>query len=85
MPMSEGGYKGGTTVEGRWGCIASAILGIPIFMFLLLVDALGDCVPDTMCKKGFLTQVLLPTAVVAVSAGFLVRWAVKKARRDKPN
>lgn len=85
MLMSEGGYEGGTTVESRWGCIASAVLGIPIFMFLLLGDALGDCVPDTTCKKGFLTKVLLPTAVVAVSAGLLVRWAVKKARRDKPN
>lgn len=85
MPMSEDGYKGGTTVEGRWGCIASAILGIPVFVFLLLVDALGDCVPDMTCKKGFLTQVLLPTAVVAIAAGLLVRWALKTARRNKPD
>lgn len=85
IPMSEGGYKGGATVEGRWGCIASAFFGVPVFLFLLLVDALGDCAPDTVCKKGFLTQVLLPTAAVAVGVGLLVRWAVKAARRNKPD
>ncbi|SKB84010.1 hypothetical protein SAMN06295937_102238 [Sphingopyxis flava] len=85
MPMSDGGYKGGATVEGRWGCIASAILGVPVFMFLLLADALGDCAPDTTCKKGFLTQVLLPTAIVAIGVGLLVRWAVKAAKRNNPD
>ena len=85
MPMSEGGYKGGATVEGRLGCIASAVLGVPVFMFLLLVDALGDCAPDTACKKGFLTQVLLPTAVSAIGVGLLVRWVVKAARRNNPD
>lgn len=82
MPMSDGGYKGGATVEGRWGCIASAVLGVPVFIFLLLADALGDCAPDTACKKGFLTQVLLPTAVIAIGVGLLVRWAVKAAKRN---
>lgn len=85
MPMTDGGYKGGATVEGRWGCIASAVLGVPVFMFLLLVDALVDCVPDTACKKGFLTQVLLPSAVIAIGVGLLVRWAVKTARRNNPD
>lgn len=85
MPMSGDGYKGGATVEGRWGCIASAILGVPVFMFLLLADALGDCAPDTACKKGFLTQVLLPTAVLAIGVGLLVRWAVKTAKRHNPD
>lgn len=85
MQMSDGGYKGGATVEGRWGCIASAILGVPVFMFLLLADALGDCAPDTACKKGFLTQVLLPTAIVAIGVGLLVRWAVKAAKRNNPD
>lgn len=85
MPMSDGGYKGGATVEGRWGCIASAILGVPVFMFLLIADALGDCAPDTACKKGFLTQVVLPTAIVAISVGLLVRWAVKTSKRNDPD
>lgn len=85
VPMSDSGYKGGATVEGRWACIASAVLGVPVFMFLLIVDALGDCVPDTACKKGFLTQVLLPSAVIAISVGLLVRWAVKTAKRNNPD
>ena len=77
--------KGGATVEGRWGCIASALVGVPVFVFLLLADALGDCAPDTACKKGFLTQVLLPTAVIAIGVGLLVRWAVKAAKRNNPD
>ncbi len=85
MLMSEGGYKGGTTVEGRWGCIAAAALGVPIFMFLTLVETLGDCAPDIACKKGFLTQVLMPTAAIAIGVGLFVRWAVKTARRNKPD
>jgi len=85
MPMSDGGYNGGATPEGRWGCVASAVLGVPVFMFLLIVDALGDCVPDTACKKGFLTQVLLHSAVIAVGVGLLVCWAVKTARRNNPD
>ena len=79
--MSESGYIGGSTIEGRWGCIASAVLGVPIFLFLLIVDALGDCAPDTACKKGFLTQVLLPSVVIAIGVGLLVRWAIKAASR----
>ncbi|GAA4778907.1 hypothetical protein GCM10023219_28720 [Stakelama sediminis] len=54
-------------------------------MFLLLADALGDCAPDTACKKGFLTQVLLPSAVIAIGVGLLVRWAVKTARQNNPD
>ena len=84
MPMSDGGYLGGRTVEGRWGCIASAALGVPVFMMLLLADALGECVPDTACKKGFLSQVLLPSVVLALSVGLLVRWVVKTATRRRP-
>ena len=84
MPMSEGGYKGGSTVEGRWGCIASAALGVPVFLFLLVADALGGCAPDTACEKGFLTQVLLPSVVIAIGVGLLVRWAIKTARGNNP-
>jgi len=78
--MTESGYKGGPTVEGRWGCFASVLVGTPVFMFLLLADAWGDCVQDIPCKKGFLTQVLLPSFVIAVCVGLLVPWAVKMAR-----
>lgn len=85
MPMSDGGCEGGATVEGRWGCIASAILGMPVFMVLLFADALGDCAPDTACKKGSITQVLLPTAIVGIGVGLLVHRAVKAAKRKEPD
>jgi len=85
MPMTEDGYDGGPMVEGGWGCIAAALLGVPIFILLLLVDALGDCVPDTACKKGFLTQVLLPAALISIGVGLLVRWVVKTARQNHPD
>jgi len=80
MPMSDGDYKGGMTVEGRWGCIASAALGVPVFVVLLLVDALGDCVPGAACSKGLLTRVLLPSVAIAIGVGLLVRWAVNRVR-----
>ena len=81
MLISGGGYKGGPTVEGRWGCVASAVVGVPVFVFLLLADALGDCMPDNACNKGFLIQVLLPSVVVAIAVGLLIRWAVKAIRK----
>ena len=84
MPMSEGGYQGGPSVESRWGCLAGAVVGAPLFFFLVGLDALGDCAPDPGCKKGFLTQVLIPSVIVAVGVGLLVRWVVKAARRNRP-
>jgi len=83
--MTEGKYTGGTTVAGRWGCIAAALLGVPIFLLLLVADALGDCAPGTTCQKGFVTQVLLPSAAIAICVGLLVRWAVKTAKDNSPD
>jgi len=60
-------------------------LGVPVFMFLLLADALGDCAPDTACKKGFLTQVLLPSVIIAIGGGLIGRWAIKAAKRNNPD
>jgi len=42
-------------------------------MFLLFAEALGDCAPDETCRKDFLTQVLLPSVIVAIGIGLLVR------------
>jgi len=84
--MSNGGYEGAATIEARWVCIASAILGVPVFMLILLADALSESAPETARKKGFITQVLLTTAIVAISGvGLLVRWAVKAAKRNDPD
>lgn len=79
--MSDSEYQSGTTAGSKWGCAAAAIIGVPFFCFLTLVDALGDCVPDVDCKKGFLPFVMAPTVVVAAVLFFLVRLIVNKMRR----
>jgi hypothetical protein len=80
--MGESEYRGGTTAGSKWGCATAAIVGVPIFFFLMLVDALGDCVPDDDCKKGFLPFVVAPTFVIAAVLFFFVRSIVNRMRRS---
>ncbi|EZP83425.1 hypothetical protein BV97_01536 [Novosphingobium resinovorum] len=56
------------------------MLGFPIFLFLVFIDAIGDCEPYTDCKKGFLTQVLLPSVAITFGVFLLTRWAIRAAR-----
>lgn len=63
----------------RMGCAAAAVFGLPVFIFLLLNDALGDCAPDTICRKGFLPMVLIPSVVIASIMGLTVGFLVKKS------
>jgi hypothetical protein len=80
--MSDTGYKGGSTPGGRWGCGLAALVGAPVFFFLVLVDSLGDCAPDTNCHKGFWPMVVLPTLLVALPIGLVTRWLVNRYRKD---
>lgn len=80
--MSDSKYQGGTTAGSNWGCAVAAVIGVPLFCFLTLVDALGDCVPDSDCKKGFLPFVIVPTVVAAVVLFFVARLIVNKMRRS---
>jgi len=82
VAMSRDGYQGGSTVGGRCGCGIAALIGGPIFFFLFMVDALGDCAPDAECHKGFLSMVLLPTVLVAMPIGLGVRWLVNRIARN---
>ena len=77
------GYDGGRSVGGRWGCAVATIIGLPIFAFLLIGDALGDCIPDAECHKGFWQFVVLPTAIVMAIVGFGVRFIVNAIARRK--
>ena len=81
--MSEDGYKSGGTVGGKWGCAIAALVTVPVFGFLLIADALGDCVPDIECHKGFWTFVFTPSAILAIVVGVTIRAIVDKmiARR----
>lgn len=76
------GYKSGTSAASKWGCFTSAFVAVPLFAFLLIGDALGHCVPDTPCKRGFFSQVLVPTLAVALVVGFAVWAAVKSSNRN---
>jgi hypothetical protein len=81
--MAGEGYDDGSTRGGKWGCAVAAVVGTPIFAFLLLVDALGDCAPDTACHKGFLVHVLLPTVAIAGGLGLIVRYCVNRLLQSR--
>lgn len=80
--MSDDGYQGGATVGDRVGCAIAAILGLPLFFFLLIGDALGDCAPDVPCRKGFLLYFALPTAIISLAVGLGVRALVNRWKRN---
>lgn len=63
--MDEDEYEGDSSPARVCGCFSSAVIGVPVFLFLFLADALGDCVPDLPCKKSFFSEVLLPSGGIA--------------------
>jgi hypothetical protein len=58
------------------------LVGVPVFIFLLIGDALGDCASGEVCHKGFLPMVFLPTVLVTLPIGLGIRWLVNRSRRD---
>jgi hypothetical protein len=48
--MSRKNYEGLNAGE-RWGCGVSALLGVACFIFLLSLDALGDCAPTRLAAR----------------------------------
>lgn len=81
--MDDGGYKSFRATEGSCGCLTAAFVGAAVLIPLVLVDALGDCAPDTSCKKGFLGQVLFPSVAIAAVAGLLVWLVVRTIRKRR--
>jgi hypothetical protein len=77
--MPKDSYNGLAGGE-KWGCAVAALVAVPLFLFLLAVDAVGDCAPDSGCTKGFWTNVLLPSAMIVTLIFFGVRWAIGRAR-----
>jgi hypothetical protein len=80
--MGDCRYQGGTSKGSKWGCATAAVIGAPVFFFLLIGDALGDCAPDTDCNKGFLRNVAAPTTVLVLVVFFAVRALVNHRRHD---
>src|SRR4051812_23372597 len=56
--MNDSRYRSGRTAGDKWGCGLAAIVACPLFFFLVLVQALGDCVPDLPCHKSFWLMVV---------------------------
>lgn len=70
------------TPGGKWGCLAAAVVAAPLFLILIIIDALGDCEAGTDCHKGFLRYVALPTLIVGLAIGLGVRGAVNWLKRN---
>ena len=84
--MAGDGYKGRATAEGKFGCLVGSLIGVPTGICLLLVDALGDCVPDGPCHHAFLLNMLLASVAITVVVGLAAWWIAKTYRRnaDRP-
>lgn len=74
------------TLGGKLGCLAAAILGLPLWSILWFLSFYGDCGPGDPCHDGEGLRALLVIAVVAAVAsavGFGVcaivnRWTNQK-------
>ena len=75
------GYQGLPKSDKR-GCIVAALVGFPLFLFLLGMDALGDCAPDTSCRKGFLLMALAPSLLVSLLVFAGVRTLARRGDSD---
>lgn len=78
--MSDSEYRGGLEAPDVWGCVVASLVGLPIFGYLTLIDALGDCASGTDCHKGFWSNVGLPTAGVVIALFLSVRCLAKTLR-----
>jgi hypothetical protein len=85
--MHNGGYRGGPTTGGKWGCALSAIVGVPLIFFSFIISALGDCLPDVPCKHGLIWQLFLLSILIAGGVGLgsraAINWFLKKRRSDR--
>lgn len=76
-------HEGDVSRATKWGCAAAAIVGLPLFAFLLAMDALGDCEPGTACRKGFLLMVLAPSVLIAGAVGLFVWFIANRSARRR--
>ncbi|WP_260927034.1 hypothetical protein [Novosphingobium sp. 9] len=84
--MEQGGYQGGETPGGRWGCTIASIVGVPLMALSFLVGTLGDCIPEEPCHRGKVWPLLFFSLLIAGLAGLgssaLINWLVRRSRRD---
>ena len=84
--MGEHDELSGTTLGGKLGCLASALVGLPILSALMFLAFYGDCFDSEQCHRGeglrFMAVILL-TLMVAVPVGLLTRKLVNGRIRDR--
>jgi hypothetical protein len=80
--MAGESYNGRMSRAARWGVLAAAVVGLPTFAFLLMLDALSDCAPGTACRKGFLLMVLALSVSIATAVGLLAWLLVNRFTRE---
>lgn len=66
--MSEG-YQSGGTLGGKWGCGLAALVGMPMLGFVVIMGALGDCVPDAPCQHDLDWRLILGALAIAALVG----------------
>ncbi len=64
------GYQSGGTPGGKWGCGLAALVGAPSLGFVILLGALGDCVPDGPCHHDLDWLLMVAALGIAAVVGF---------------
>lgn len=74
-------YKGAGTTGGKLGCLASALVGLPLLAILGFLSFYGHCAQNDPCRDGQGVRALLVCSVVAIVAtvvGLTVRSFVNR-------
>jgi len=83
--MSEHDELSGTTLGGKLGCLAGALVGLPVLGALMFISFYGHCFDSAQCHRGealrFLAVIVL-TLAVAIPVGLLTRKLVNGRSRD---
>ena len=82
--MSTHDYPSGTTLGGKLGCLAAALVGLPIFGAAEFLWFYGDCFDSERCHQGEAYRwivVILLTVAVAAPVGLLTRKLVNARKR----
>lgn len=81
----EEGYRSGGTPGGKWGCGLAAFVGLPLLGFVILLSALGDCVPGDPCHHGLDWPLIGAALGIAALVGFGSRAAINAIIRRRDN
>ena len=67
------------------GCLAAALVGVPLFGFVFLASALGDCIPDAPCNHDLNLWLLGGAILITAATGKVVSAIVRAVRRNRPS